>query len=72
MRIKFEDLITNKVRLEFGNLEQLEAIKRHEKEIEKKAKACKTCRGYGDHECGKCEGSGEIKCEDCNGTGENP
>jgi len=55
----FEDLRSGKVKLEFGNLEQISAIKRHLEMLEHAEKNCLRCDGEGMITCPVCYGSGE-------------
>lgn len=54
-----EDLLSGKVRLEFGNKGQLTAIKIYEKQTEEELNRCRNCRGEGVVECHDCRGTGE-------------
>ena len=62
------------MKLEFGNLEQIEALKKERLELEKKERECKKCEGEGVvvKECFYCDGTGEAEetCGDCDGEGE--
>lgn len=57
--VTFEDLKSGKVRLEFGNIEQINAIRAHEKAIEDSKKRCPECDGEGMVVCLACDGTGE-------------
>ena len=59
--VSITDLLSGRVRLEFGNAGQLTAIKNYEKRIEEAAKMCSICNGEGSIPCVACDGSGEIK-----------
>ena len=56
--VTIEDLLSGRVRLEFGNSGQLTAIKEYEKRKEDELKRCSTCDGEGQIECPDCDGSG--------------
>lgn len=58
--VSMQDLLSGKVRLEFGNLGQLTAIKRYERDKEAHDKMCKACDGEGSIICERCGGTGEI------------
>ena len=66
----YEDLVSGKVKLVFGDPEQLKAIKDYVKKQDKLEKQCKSCDGSGEVECSYCDGNGEMECEDCGGSGE--
>lgn len=55
--LSFEDLKTGKVKLEFGNLEQIRVIKAYEKSVEYAAIMCRECSGEGVITCPCCDGS---------------
>lgn len=57
--ITFEDLRSGRVKLEFGNLKQISAIKRHLKMLEEAEKNCFRCGGEGEIACPECGGSEE-------------
>ena len=56
--MNFEDLVSGKVRLIFGDAEQLKVIKDYAKDQQRLASICQTC-----------DGEGQIVCEDCGGSG---
>ena len=58
--VTIQDLLSGKVRLEFGNQGQLTAIKTYEKQCEQEEKMCPDCEGEGMVECNACDGTGEI------------
>lgn len=58
-QVSFQDLLSGRIRLEFGNKDQLTAIKIHQKMVECAEKRCNIC-----------DGDGVITCDACNGTGE--
>lgn len=57
MIVSFEDLKSGRVKVEFGNLEHIEAIRRY---LESEQK-CDGCGGAGtiEHECSFCKGTGK-------------
>ena len=59
--VSIEDLLSGKVRLEFGNAGQLCAIKHYEMKTERELTQCATCEGEGTIVCGICNGTGEKK-----------
>ena len=61
MGITFEDIRTGKIKLEFGNLEQLRVIRAYEKSLE-----------FKDTACPECDGEGVITCPCCDGDGKRP
>jgi len=58
--VTIEELLSGKVRLEFGNEGQLTAIKNYEKRKEEEESCCDLCNG---------EGVIEVDCDQCDGTG---
>lgn len=60
--------------LTFGDPEQIDEVRRLEREAERKENACRPCQGEGQKtvECGECGGTGEVEedCDDCGGTGQ--
>lgn len=64
-----EALKEKRVPLEFGNLEQIEAIRKEEARLEAKERACRECDGEAEVDCGHCEGSGRVQCSECKGSG---
>lgn len=68
--VEFNDLKTGKVKLVFGDPEQIKAIREEEKRTENMTEEechCKTCDGTGTVECGECQGEGYVTCDDCGG-----
>lgn len=63
--VTIEQLKSGAIRLEFGNPDQIAAIKREEERIRIKNEACKTCEGRQFVTCPECDGDGEIDCPDC-------
>jgi len=59
--VSIQDLLSGKVRLEFGNAGQLKAIRMYEQQKESMEKMCPVC-----------DGEGMVTCNDCEGTGEKP
>ena len=55
--VTFEDLKSGRVRLEFGNLEHIRAIRKHQEQQE----LCSACEGEGviSHVCDQCDGTGK-------------
>lgn len=64
--VTFEDLKTGKVKLEFGNIEQIKVIRTHEKMVEYQKTMCVECGGEGTItiECPRCDGSGKKNNKD--------
>ena len=58
--VTIQELLSGKVRLEFGNEGQLTAIKNYEAKKEAEQKCCDLCGGHGVI---------EVDCEQCDGTG---
>ena len=70
--VNFRDLKEGKVKLVFGDPEQIKAIKEEEainKLQEEEECHCKTCEGKGSIECNECNGEGYVTCDDCGGEG---
>ena len=66
----FKDLKEGKVKLIFGDPEQIKAIKGEQMRIECEQEEechCKTCEGTGTIECDECGGEGYVTCDDCGG-----
>lgn len=59
IEVSIQDLLSRRVRLEFGNLGQITAIRLYEQMTEDAKKRCETCEGEGTVVCGTCNGSGE-------------
>lgn len=65
LMVTIEQLKSGAIRLEFGNPDQIAAIKREEERIRKKNEECESCEGRRCIECPECNGDGEIECPDC-------
>jgi RecJ-like exonuclease len=68
--VDFRDLKTGKVKLVFGDPEQIKAIKGEQMRLECEKEArnnCTTCDGSGTIECDECQGEGRIVCDECGG-----
>ena len=73
--VTFRDLKEGKIKLVFGDPDQIEAIKIEEKRIKEGCgtdvgEDCPTCNGEGTIECEECNGEGVIVCNECEGRGE--
>ena len=68
--VDFKDLKEGKVKLVFGDPEQIKAIKGEQMRIECEKEEecnCSTCNGTGTIECDVCGGEGYVTCDDCGG-----
>jgi hypothetical protein len=70
MSLTIDVLRSGKVRLKFGDPEQISVLKDAERAQQKKENACGACDGDGEVECGHCEGFGTVDCDECDGSGE--
>lgn len=59
--VTFRDLKEGKVKLVFGDPEQIKALKEEEERVKNGNPTL--------DECTQCDGSGKIECEECNGEG---
>lgn len=62
------------MKLVFGNIDQINRLKREKVEIEHEEKRCDECDGEGTviRDCFHCDGTGEeeVDCAECDGSGE--
>jgi hypothetical protein len=61
MSLTFEDLKTGKVRLIFGDMEQINCIRAYQKSLEDRDTFCSECDGEGVIMCPCCDGDGKRK-----------